>query len=363
MNTGSEHTPRITVGLSGGVDSAVTAALLKEAGYDVSAIFMQNWPSDDPQCTASVDLSDAQSVADHLNIPLSVINLCDEYRQRVFDHCLDDFAAGNTPNPDVWCNKEIKFGVFLEHILTQHQTSLATGHYATVKQIGDHYELHKGIDTNKDQSYFLYWLNQKQLSHAQFPLGNYEKPQIREIAKRLRLPNATKKDSTGICFIGERQFKPFLQNFLLAQPGVIRTPNEREIGQHDGVIFYTLGQRKGLNIGGRQGADDAPWYVVHKDLENNELIVAQEHDHPLIMRKECVLKDMHWISGVTPNEPVICQAKTRYRQADQAATLTPLDNNSSHIRFEEPQRALTPGQSVVLYQGSQCLGGGIITLP
>ncbi len=361
-NTPSKK-PAITVGLSGGVDSAVTAALLKEAGFDVSAIFMQNWPSDDPQCTASADLSDAQSVADHLGISLSVLNLCDDYRQRVFDHCLDDFAAGNTPNPDVWCNKEIKFGVFLSHIQNTLQTPLATGHYAKIIQKGDCVELHKGADTNKDQSYFLYWLNQHQLSQAQFPLGDYDKPSIRQKAKELKLPNATKKDSTGICFIGERRFKPFLQSFLLAKPGIIRTDSGKAIGEHDGVIFYTLGQRKGLHIGGQKEASEAPWYVVHKDIKQNELIVAQEHNHPLIMRHHCYLKDVHWISGNAPKLPLTCHGKTRYRQADQACQIDRLDGSLYRIDFDVSQRALTPGQSVVFYLGTQCLGGGIIQLP
>ena len=350
----------ITVGLSGGVDSAVTAALLKQQGYDVSAVFMQNWRSDDPHCTASEDLSDAQAVCDTLGIALDVLDLSATYWDKVFAACLDEFACGRTPNPDIWCNKYVKFDAFLAAITAQKDCRLATGHYARIVENDGQYELHKGVDGHKDQSYFLYALNQQQLSQSCFPLGDYEKTAVRTLAKQLHLPNASKKDSTGICFIGERRFKPFLQDFLKSKPGVILTSDGQEIGKHDGAIFYTLGQRKGLNIGGVKNQPEAPWYVVAKDNTTNTVTVAQEHNHPLLMRRTCSLEQLHWINDRhADNGNIQCMAKTRYRQADQACQVV-FSGTEAQITFEEAQRAITPGQSVVLYRETQCLGGGII---
>lgn len=353
---------KIIVGLSGGVDSAVTALLLKEQGYDVSGIFMQNWEAekDDPFCSAQQDLSDARAVCDSLQIPFQTVNFSREYWDNVFQHCLDEFVAGRTPNPDIWCNQFIKFDVFLKHALSQGADFLATGHYVQSDLHEGKYRLLKATDTNKDQSYFLYTINQHALAHAKFPLGNLTKPQVREIAKKAGLLNFNKKDSTGICFIGERKFKNFLQDFILTKPGPMKTPEGAVLGKHDGLMFYTLGQRKGLQIGGQKQADDAPWYVVGKDIANNTLIVAQGHDHPLLFSNTLICEQLKWVAGEAPMQPLRCAAKTRYRQADQSCTLIQIDDLQWQVDFEEPQRAVTPGQSVVFYDGEICLGGGII---
>ncbi len=349
------------VGLSGGVDSAVAAKLLLDQGVEVEALFMKNWEEDDADgyCSAEEDLADAQNVADQLGIRLHSVNFSHEYWERVFSHFLDEYRAGRTPNPDILCNKEIKFRAFLEHALDLGATTIATGHYARLQQIDGAFQLLKGLDRNKDQSYFLHQLNQYQLSHAHFPLGEIEKSEVRRIAASEGFSNAEKKDSTGICFIGERNFRNFLSQFLPAQPGEIQTPEGTVIGQHQGLMYHTLGQRKGLGIGGLTGYSEAPWYAVAKDLQNNILIAAQQKNHPLLMSSEVACEPIHWI-GTPPALPFNCMAKHRYRQSDQACTILQADHRRSIIRFEQPQRAVTPGQSMVFYQGEQCLGGGVI---
>jgi len=356
---------KIAVGLSGGVDSAVAALLLKEQGYDVLGIFMQNWEAeaDDPYCTADQDLLDAKSVAEKLAIPFHTINFSKEYWHRVFQYCLDEFAANRTPNPDIWCNREIKFKVFLEHALKLGANFMATGHYARIKTVGagrDLSVLLKAKDLNKDQSYFLYAVDQFALKQAMFPLGDLEKPAVRALAKKFGFKNAEKKDSTGICFIGERKFKTFLSEFMLAKPGNIETLDGKIIGRHDGLMFYTLGQRKGLNIGGVKGETENAWYVLQKDIRRNVLMVGQGENHPLLFADQLFFEKANWISGVEPKFPLPCSAKIRYRQADQACTVTAVQPHRYQVIFEKPQRAVTPGQSIVFYQGNVCLGGGVI---
>ncbi len=354
----SQAQTKIIVGLSGGVDSAVTAFLLKEQGYDVAGCYMQNWMAekDDPHCSAEQDLTDAKKVCDQLHIPFHLVNFSKEYWDNVFQYCLDEFVAGRTPNPDIWCNQFIKFDVFLKHALKLGADFLATGHYAR----NENKQLLKAKDGNKDQTYFLYTLTQERLSHALFPLGDLTKPEVRVIAKKAGLLNAEKKDSTGICFIGERKFSTFLKDFILTKPGFIKTPDGKILGNHDGLMFYTLGQRKGLHIGGVKNSNEDAWYVVAKNIATNELIVGQGHDHPLLFSQTVTCEKTHWISGENPvfNR---CSAKTRYRQADQACTIAQIENNVWQVTFDEPQRAVTPGQSVVFYDGDICLGGGIIT--
>lgn len=352
----------IVVGLSGGVDSAVTALLLKQKGYQVTGIFMQNWEADqsDPYCTAEQDLSDARAVADRLAIPFYTINFSKEYWDNVFDYCLREFEAGRTPNPDIWCNKEIKFKVFLEHALNLGADLLATGHYARIKKIGAQFQLLKGIDNTKDQSYFLYTLGQYELQHSIFPLGELEKHEVRRIAEKAGLINYNKKDSTGICFIGERNFKNFLKEYLLGKPGDIVDEHGVKIGSHDGLMFYTLGQRKGLNIGGVKGGDDAAWYLAKKDFENNTLIAVQGFNHPLMMSSTLNCNQADWVSGEAPKLPLTCFAKTRYHQKEQACKIISGNDGVFVVEFEEPQRAITPGQSIVFYSGDTCLGGAII---
>lgn len=352
---------KIVVGLSGGVDSAVSALLLKQQGYEVMGIFMQNWETenDDPYCHAEQDLSDARAVCDLLQIPFQVVNFAKEYWNNVFQYCLDEFAAGRTPNPDIWCNKEIKFKVFLEHALALGDC-LATGHYAQIRDDGEQAQLLKGEDTNKDQSYFLYTLGQHELQHSLFPVGHLPKPQVREMAKLANLLNHNKKDSTGICFIGERRFKQFLSEFLLAKPGLMQTPEGEVIGEHDGLMFYTLGQRQGLNIGGRKNAAEIPWYVVGKDIAQNILLVAQGHDHPLLYSQRLFCNNAHWIAGSSPKTPLNCAAKIRYRHTDAACTLTQINDDQYQVDFLQPQWAATPGQAIVFYDRNICLGGATI---
>lgn len=352
---------KIIIGLSGGVDSAVATLLLKQQGHDLQGVFMQNWEvdNDDPYCRAEQDLTDAKAVADHLDIPFETVNFSKDYWNRVFQHCLDEFSIGRTPNPDVLCNREIKFKAFLEYALDRGADYLATGHYARITH-NNNYQLHKGKDDNKDQSYFLHVLGQNELSQSLFPLGHMNKTEVRRIAKESGLPNYNKKDSTGICFIGERKFKDFLNEFLLAKPGDIKTPNGKKLGKHDGLMFYTLGQRKGLNIGGQKNTKQDAWYVLDKDIDNNVLIIGQGHDHPMLYSTQLTGKQLHWISDEKPNTPFECNAKTRYRQSDQSCCITTLDDQHFQVTFKEAQRAITPGQSIVFYRDSICLGGGII---
>jgi tRNA-uridine 2-sulfurtransferase len=362
-NTTPQLAPqRIVVGISGGVDSSVTAHLLQQQGYEVHGLFMKNWDEDDTDgyCSAAVDLEDAQQVCDTLGIPLLTRNFASEYWENVFSYFLDEYRRGRTPNPDVLCNKEIKFKTFLEQALDMGASHIATGHYARVQYRDGYFRLLKGKDGNKDQSYFLHALNQQQLEKTLFPLGELEKPEVRRLAEQARFANHKKKDSTGICFIGERKFKEFLSRYLPAQPGEMQTPDGQCIGQHDGLMYYTLGQRQGLGIGGAKDASGEPWYVVAKKLDENILVVAQGHDHPLLFREQLSADQLNWIAQTPKQLPFRCSAKTRYRQADQACTITQLDDDSCTVIFEQPQRAITPGQSVVFYRDDECLGGGVI---
>ncbi|MFW0003992.1 MAG: tRNA 2-thiouridine(34) synthase MnmA [Coxiella endosymbiont of Dermacentor nuttalli] len=352
----------IAVGLSGGVDSSVAAFILKKAGYKIFGLFMQNWEFDkeDSFCTAEQDLSDAKAVADHIGIPLYTVNFSKEYWGNVFQRCLDEFIKGRTPNPDVWCNREIKFKSLLEYAKNLGADSLATGHYANLQEEHGYFKLLKAHDKNKDQTYFLYLLNQYQLAHSLFPLSNYQKPDVRAIARDAGLITHAKKDSTGICFIGKRKFKEFLNEFLLAQPGNMKTPEGKIVGRHHGVMFYTRGQRRGLHIGGRSDSKEKPWYVIDKNIKCNVLIVSQDHNHPLLYTKELICSNLHWVQGTPPSLPLICNAKTRYRQKDQSCIVSLLETDQCRVEFEKPQWAVTSGQSVVFYLGNQCLGGGII---
>jgi tRNA-specific 2-thiouridylase len=360
----------IIVGMSGGVDSSVTALLLLEQGHQVTGLFMKNWEEDDgtEYCTAMKDLADAQQVCDKLGIELKTVNFAAEYWDEVFEVFLSEFKAGRTPNPDILCNKHVKFKAFLDYAIDDLGAEcIATGHYARVASFpgqghgneGEFFLL-KGLDPNKEQSYFLYTLGQKQLSRTLFPIGHLHKPEIRAIADKAGFANSRKKDSTGICFIGERKFTEFLQRYLPTQSGEMRTPEGLHIGRHQGLMYYTLGQRQGLGIGGVKNAPDEPWYVLDKDLENNVLIVGQGHDHPLMLHNTLEAGQLDWCNNKPLAEPLRCTAKTRYRQADQACHLEPIGDDRCRAVFDQPQRAITPGQSVVFYKGEVCLGGGII---
>lgn len=355
------HKTKIIVGMSGGVDSSVSAALLQQQGYEVAGLFMKNWEEDDTTtyCSAAQDMADAQAVCDILGIPLFKVNFAAEYWDEVFALFLQEYAAGRTPNPDVLCNKFIKFAAFLQHAQELGAEKIAMGHYARCIPTADSYQLLKGLDPQKDQSYFLHQLNQFQLQHSVFPLGEFNKTQIRQWASELGLPNSAKKDSTGICFIGERKFKNFLQTYLPAQPGHIVSLTGEILGQHQGLMYYTIGQRQGLGIGGVANKAEEPWYVLKKDLRHNELIVVQG-EHPALYQHRLIAKQVHWIKGSPPTFPLQCHAKIRYRQADQICTVQIIDAEHLQLEFVEPQRAITPGQSVVFYQEDICLGGGII---
>jgi tRNA-specific 2-thiouridylase len=355
---------RVVVGMSGGVDSSVAAWLLKEQGYDVVGVFMKNWEDDDTEayCTSREDLVDAASVADVIGIDLEAVNFAAEYRERVFAHFLREYQAGRTPNPDVLCNSEIKFAAFLEHARTLGADWIATGHYARVRRTagaGGPVELLKAVDATKDQSYFLHRLTQAQLAPVLFPLGETPKREVRAIAKRVGIPTWAKKDSTGICFIGERPFRDFLARYLPREPGPIVTPEGREVGRHTGLAYYTLGQRQGLRIGGTRGASDAPWFVAGKDRARNALIVVQGHDHALLSRVVVDAQEAHWIAGAAPAMPARLGAKTRYRMPDAACTVNATDGVLC-ATFDAPQWAPTPGQYLVLYDGDTCLGGAVI---
>ncbi len=353
---------RVVVGMSGGVDSSVAAYLLKEQGYEVQCVFMKNWEDEDDEfyCSSEEDYSDAIQVCDLLDLPLHSVNFSKEYRENVFKYSLEEYKSGRTPNPDVLCNKEIKFKFFLDYALNLGADAIATGHYARILKSADGFQLLKGIDKNKDQSYFLYLLGQEELSKSIFPIGNMNKDDVRILAKKLDLPTSTKKDSTGICFIGERDFKAFLLQYLPTQPGDIVTTEGKIVGQHDGLMYYTLGQRKGIGVGGGHGITEEPWYVVKKDLDKNSLVIGQGHDHPGLYSKSLTAGQLHWITSVPSKIPFECTAKIRYRQKDQACTITNIENRIANIQFTENQFAPTPGQSVVFYDGEQCLGGGII---
>ncbi len=352
---------KVIVGISGGVDSSVAAYCLQQQGYDVHGVFMKNWEGDDDDahCPIEQDYADARAVCAKLGIPLQSINFAKEYWDHVFAHFVKEYQAGRTPNPDILCNKEIKFRAFLDFAHAQGADLIATGHYARIRKQPNKIELLKGLDHSKDQSYFLNALNQSQLAASLFPIGEMQKTEVRAIASRLGLVTHDKKDSTGICFIGERRFKDFLSEYVLAQPGDILSVDGQRIGHHDGLMYYTLGQRQGLKIGGMANASELPWYVARKDVANNQLIVAQGHDHPALMQNELRMQEMHWITEMPCEFPYRCTAKSRYRQADQDCVIDRVDEGYV-VTFDLPQRSITPGQYCVLYQGEVCLGGGVI---
>ncbi|OEF25351.1 tRNA 2-thiouridine(34) synthase MnmA [Vibrio rumoiensis] len=374
---------KVIVGMSGGVDSSVSAYLLQQQGYQVEGLFMKNWEEDDNEeyCTAAEDLADAQAVCDKLGIHLHTINFAAEYWDNVFEYFLAEYKAGRTPNPDILCNKEIKFKAFLEFADEVLEADyIAMGHYvrrtfptAEQQAAGDKPQMLRGLDNNKDQSYFLYTLSHEQVARSLFPVGDLEKPEVRRIAEEQDLITAKKKDSTGICFIGERKFTDFLSRYLPAQPGKIETPDGNVIGEHQGLMYHTLGQRKGLHIGGQKGGggNEEPWYVAEKDLKRNVLIAVQGGDHPLLKSEGLIASQLHWVDRKNLTQTIRCSVKTRYRQQDIPCTIEPIDvtdiensdltdNRSIKVIFDEPQVAVTPGQSAVFYADDVCLGGGII---
>ena len=354
---------KVIIGISGGVDSSVSAYLLKEAGFEVEGLFMKNWEQDDYPgfCAAAQDLEDAQAVCDKLGITLHTVNFSKQYWEHVFQIFLDEYAQGITPNPDVLCNKEIKFKAFLQHALQLGADFIATGHYARRVETPQGVALFQAKDMNKDQSYFLHAVSPNALEKTLFPLGSYLKTEVREIAKQLELPNHAKKDSTGICFIGEKKFRNFLNDFLLARPGNIVSTDGQILGQHQGIIFYTIGQRQGLGIGGVKGNLDMPWFVVDKDTKTNELIVAQGDGHPKLYAQGLICGPIHWLTDVSDSDyPMTCDAKIRYRQQAQPCLLSAADNDKHYVQFSSPQRAVTPGQYIVFYQKHRCLGGAKI---
>lgn len=356
--------PLIMVGMSGGVDSSVTAYLLKQQGPHVAGMFMKNWEEDDRQdeaaCSAEEDAADAQRVAERLGIPLHRRNFAAEYWDYVFEEFLAEYRAGRTPNPDILCNREIKFKTFIEHAEDLGAETIATGHYVRSEVRDGLHRLLRGRDPGKDQSYFLYAIGQEALSRARFPVGELHKDEVRAIAREIGLQVHDKKDSTGICFIGERDFRAFLQRYLAPSPGEIRTPDGQLLGQHQGLMYYTLGQRQGLGIGGVAGRPDEPWYVLHKDLDANVLYADQGHEHPWLLSNRLLARQLNWVTGIAPEPGKRLTAKVRYRQEDQACVVEKISGDALELLFDTPQRAVTPGQSVVLYDGDECLGGGII---
>ncbi|WP_147196989.1 tRNA 2-thiouridine(34) synthase MnmA [Pantoea sp. CCBC3-3-1] len=354
---------KVIVGMSGGVDSSVSAWLLQQQGYQVEGLFMKNWEEDDGEeyCTAAEDLADAQAVCDKLGIHLHTVNFAAEYWDNVFEHFLEEYKAGRTPNPDILCNKEIKFKAFLEFAAEDLGADfIATGHYVRRQDVNGKSQLLRGLDDNKDQSYFLYTLSHEQIAQSLFPVGELAKPEVRRIAEELELVTAKKKDSTGICFIGERKFRDFLGRYLPAQPGAIVSTEGDVVGEHQGLMYHTLGQRKGLGIGGTKEGSEEPWYVVDKDVAKNLLVVAQGHEHPRLMSVGLIAQQLHLVDRETVTTPLRCTVKTRYRQTDIPCTVTPLGADRLEVRFDEPVAAVTPGQSAVFYLNEVCLGGGII---
>jgi tRNA-uridine 2-sulfurtransferase len=353
---------KVVVGLSGGVDSAVAALLLKRAGHHVIGLFMKNWEDDDDDeyCSTREDLVDAVAAAETIGIEVEAVNFAARYKDRVFASFLAEYRAGRTPNPDVLCNAEIKFRAFLDHALSLGAERIATGHYARVEEREGRFVLLKGLDPGKDQSYFLHRLTQEQLSRTLFPVGQLHKTEVRRIAREAGLANHAKRDSTGICFIGERPFREFLSRYLPREPGPIVTVEGARVGEHQGLMYYTIGQRQGLGIGGRRDAGDAPWYVAAKDLAGNRLVVVQGHDHPMLLKRTLAASDASWIADFPPKDDGALAAKTRYRQADSACRLLGASGHGFELDFPAPQWAVTPGQSAVLYRGDVCLGGGVI---
>jgi tRNA-specific 2-thiouridylase len=354
---------KVIVGMSGGVDSSVAALLLKRQGHDVTGLFMKNWEDDDTEdyCSAQQDLDDARAAAKTIGIELETANFADQYWDRVFAEFLAEYRAGRTPNPDVLCNAEIKFKAFLDHALRLGADCIATGHYAQVREFLGEYQLLKAEDGTKDQSYFLYRLNQAQLAKTLFPLGERYKREVRQIAAEAGLANYAKKDSTGICFVGERRFRDFLARYLPKQPGEMRRLDDgRVVGRHEGLAYYTLGQREGLGIGGVKDAPEEPWFVAAKDMDNNVLYVVQGHDHPALLRDRLTAGQLSWISPRPPRPHWVYAAKTRYRMPDAACDIETLEGDRCEVAFAAPQWAVTPGQSVVLYESRVCLGGGVI---
>ena len=352
----------VIVGLSGGVDSSVTALLLKNQGYKVIGLFMKNWEDDDDDeyCSSKQDLLDAVSVADKIGIDIEVVNFSKEYKEKVFSEFINEIKSGRTPNPDILCNSEIKFNAFLNHAISMGADKIATGHYAQIKESDGLYSLLKADDSTKDQSYFLYRLNQHQLSKSIFPLGTFLKKDVREIAKKEGLHNSDKKDSTGICFIGERPFTEFLNKYIENSPGPIKDEHGKIVGEHIGLVFYTLGQRQGLGIGGSKTSNGEPWFVAEKNIQENTLIVAQGHGHPLLFKDGLAAKKTHWIHGTLPKKHWVYGAKTRYRQPDAPCEIDTINDHSIELFFGQKQWAITPGQSVVVYESNVCLGGAII---
>ena len=369
MNLSNDNRPsekahsdqKVIVGMSGGVDSSVAALSLLEAGYQVEGLFMKNWEEDDgtEYCTAKEDYADARSVAEHLGIKLHAANFAAEYWDNVFEHFLSEYGAGRTPNPDILCNREIKFRAFLDYAIELGADRIATGHYAQIDHNAQRAALLKGADESKDQSYFLHAVGHKELGLTLFPLGGMLKQDVRAKAAKAGLTTHNKKDSTGICFIGERRFRDFLENYLPAQPGEICTLDGEVLGRHQGLMYHTIGQRQGLGIGGTSSHGASPWYVARKDMTQNRLLVVQGNDHPALFSDALTVGQFYWVAGEAPRFPLICQAKVRYRQAAQACRIEPLASGY-RVLFTEPQRAVTPGQSIVLYCENNCLGGGVI---